>query len=80
MATAAQEHAFTSGAGGVMTMWDVHTMFALMASSLILLFAGWVVITQFKAWVNKGIDFDEFIWTIVRVLILVIVYGYFIRP
>lgn len=80
MATAAQEAAFTSGAGGIATMGDFSLVIALIASTLILLFAGWLVISQFKAWNRGRIDLYEFIWAVIRVLLVVIIFGYFVRP
>jgi len=80
MATVAQENAFTGGAGGVLTMADFNMMFALIAATLILLFAAWLVYTRFRAWTSGGIDLYDFMWAIVRVLIVVIIYGYYVRP
>jgi integrating conjugative element protein (TIGR03758 family) len=80
MATAAQDAAFTSGAGGVVTMGDFNLTFALIASSMILLFAAWVFISSFKAWNRGKIDLYEFLWAVVRVLIVVTIFGYYVRP
>ncbi len=80
MATAAQQAAFKSGAGGTLTMGDFSLTFALIASTLVLLFAGWLIISQFKAWNKRKIDLYEFIWAVVRVLLVVIMFGYYVRP
>jgi len=80
MATLAQQNAFTSGAGGVVTMADFSLTFALIASSLILVFAGWVVVSSFKAWNRKKIDLYDFLWVVVRVLMVVIMFAYYVRP
>jgi len=80
MVTLAQQNAFTSGAGGVVTMNDFSLTFALIASSLILVFAGWVVVSSFKAWNRKKIDLYDFMWVVVRVLMVVIMFAYYVRP
>lgn len=80
MATVAQESAFTGGAGGALTMADFNMMFALIASTFILLFAAWFVRARFRAWSSGGIDLYDFVWAVVRVLIVVVIYGYYVRP
>lgn len=80
MATLAQQAAFTSGSGGLLTMGDFSMTFALIASTLVLLFSGWLVISAFKAWNKNRIDLYEFIWALVRVFLVVIIFGYYIRP
>ena len=80
MATLAQEAAFTSGAGGTLTMGDYNLAFALIASTLIMCFAAYVMVGQFKAWNKERINLYEYIWAVIRVLIIVIVFGYYIRP
>lgn len=80
MATSAQHNAFTTGAGGLSSMDDFSLMFALICSSLIMLFAGWVIISAFKAWNKHRMDFYEMMWTVIRVFVLVMMFGYFVRP
>ncbi len=80
MATPAQQAAFSNAVSGYYTMGELGMMIALMASSLILLFAGWVTYTGFRLWVNKEIDLNSFVWAVIRVLLVVVAYGYYIRP
>ena len=80
MATASQEAAFTSGAGGTLTMGNVSLVIALICSTLILLFAGWVIISKFKAWNRGRIDLYDLSWAVVRVFLVVIIFGYYVRP
>jgi len=80
MATLAQQDAFTSGAGGSASMGDFSLVFSLIAATMILLFAGWLIISEFRAWSVNKIDLYEFLWATVRVLLVVIIFGFYIRP
>lgn len=80
MATAEQQAAFTSGAGGTLTMGDFNLMFALIAASLILVFSGWLIYSSFRSWTSKEIDLYDLFWAVVRVFIVVTIFGYFVRP
>ena len=80
MITVAQQNAFTSGAGGTLTMGNFSLVFALVASTVILLFSGWVLLSAYRQWSDEKIDLHKFVWAIMRVLIVVIIFGYYVRP
>ncbi len=79
MATAAQDLAFSTGAGGI-TMGDTNLMIASIAITLIMLFAGWLTYTGFRAWVAGKMDLYDFSWAVIRVFLVVIIFGYYISP
>lgn len=76
--TVAQQTAFsaaTSGAG--MNEWQL--AFAASFIALLLLWAGWVTYTQWKAWCVSEIGIYTLFGRVVRVGLVVTVMGYFVR-
>lgn len=72
-----QEQAFAAGAG-----ISHDAMLLVIASSVILLAVIWVVwltFGSFQAWREGYIDWFDFLWTVMRASIVLLVLGFYLR-
>jgi integrating conjugative element protein (TIGR03758 family) len=75
--TAAQEAAFESGTLGV-AMSDFQLTVLLILYSILYLWAVWVMVTQWRAWCYKKINFYHFLVRSVRAVFITLLLGFFL--
>ncbi|MGS2722115.1 TIGR03758 family integrating conjugative element protein [Porticoccus sp. GXU_MW_L64] len=73
--TAAQESAFTGATLGL-PMSSFSTAILLILYSLLYIWLSWVIVTQWRAWARRKIDFFDFLIRAVRSVVLTLVLGF----
>ena len=76
--SASQEAAFTGATLGV-PMSSFNLTIFLILYSVLYVWAAWVVVTQWKAWSNRKINFFDFLTRAVRSIFLTLVLGFLLR-
>ena len=76
--SASQEAAFTGATLGV-PMSSFNLTIFLILYSVLYAWAAWVVVTQWKAWSNRKINFFDFLTRAVRSIFLTLVLGFLLR-
>lgn len=76
--TASQETAFTGATLGV-PMSSFSLTILLVFYSVLYLWATWVIVTQWRAWSYRKINFYEFLSRTVRAIFLTLVLGFLLR-
>lgn len=76
--SAAQESAFTGATLGV-PMSSFNLTILLILYSVLYLWIAWVVVTQWRAWARRKIDFYDFLIRAVRSVFLTLVLGFLLR-
>ena len=75
--TASQQAAFSDATVGY-TMGAFSTTILLIFYSLLYIWMCWVIVTQWKAWANRKIEFYDFLVRSVRSVFLTLVLGFFL--
>ncbi len=76
--SAAQEAAFTGATLGV-SMASFSQTILLVFYSVLYIWVAWVIVTQWKAWSHRKINFYEFLTRSVRSVFLTLVLGFLLR-
>lgn len=76
--SASQEAAFTGATLGV-PMSSFNLTIFLILYSVLYVWAAWVVVTQWKAWSNRKINFFDFLIRAVRSIFITLVLGFLLR-
>ena len=75
--TASQDAAFTGATTGL-TMSDFQLTILLILYSILYLWASWVIVTQWKAWANRKINFYDFLMRTVRAVLITLLASFFL--
>ncbi len=73
--SASQQVAFTGATLGV-PMSSFNLTILLILYSILYIWAAWVIVTQWKAWSNRKINFYDFLTRTVRSIFLTLVFGF----
>lgn len=76
--TASQEAAFTGATLGV-PMNSFSLTILMIFYSVLYIWVTWVIVTQWKAWSRRKIDFYDFLIRTVRSIFLTLVLGFLLR-
>ena len=76
--SASQEAAFTGATLGV-PMANFSLTILLIFYSVLYIWVVWVIVTQWKAWSRRKIDFYEFLTRSVRSIFITLVLGFLLR-
>ena len=76
--SASQEAAFTGATLGV-PMSSFNLTIFLILYSVLYVWAAWVVVTQWKAWSNRKINFFDFLIRAIRSIFITLVLGFLLR-
>ena len=76
--SASQEAAFTGATLGV-PMGSFNLTILLVFYSVLYVWVTWVIVTQWKAWSRRKIDFYEFLTRSVRSIFITLVLGFLLR-
>ena len=76
--TASQEAAFTGATLGI-PMGSFSLTILLIFYSILYTWLVWVIVTQWKAWSNRKINFYDFLTRTVRSIFLTLVLGFLLR-